>query len=178
MIIRKLFINEDDFNKNSSSYNKLVIQIQDILEKNVVGFFRTGSTATGIAIGSSDLDIACLTGNVQLATTKLREYGFECTGQYPHFENWTQLKNHVTHNLDCDVKIYFDKKEFDRLKLAISNYVQKIDFVERYWVIAQKQWYCASNQLNAYNRVKTAFYVKHGIYNNNNNNNNNKQHCL
>lgn len=161
LYIWKFFVKRDDFNLNFDNFNKLVVEIKTILGD--VKYIRTGSTACGISIGSSDIDIGIFTAKCDNAITKLEQKGYIITKKYNHFVNLTKQNNEITNGFDTDVKIYFDDKELERLCTAIKNYTERIHVSERCWIIAQKIWFNFSNQMGKYNDSKIAYYRKHEI---------------
>lgn len=162
-IIKKIFVRTNDFEKNRDLFEKLAHNTKQILNDNIVNFIRTGSTVCGISVGSSDVDMGIFVKDPTDAINTLQNNGYVITKKYDHYINLTKVKNPITNNFDSDVKIYFDRNELNRLKIAIEKYHQKIKTVERYWLIAQKIWFDWSQQPLKYENVKIAFYKKHGI---------------
>ena len=154
---------QHDFKKNHHLYKKLAKNVSQLLGDNLVKYIRTGSTACGISIGSSDIDIGIFVNDVGAALETLIDNGFIITQKYGHFINLTKAKNPLTANLDCDVKIYFQEEELDRLDEAIKKYTDTVSACTRYWIISQKFWYNLTNQSGTYDIIKKAYYRKYHI---------------
>jgi hypothetical protein len=161
--IRKLFVRSDEFSIDNNLFDKLVKNVIGILGHNMRTYTRTGSTACGISIGSSDIDIGIYVKAPIKAVFKLMDNGYIITSQYEHFINLTKKNNSVTNYLDTDVKIYFLKTEIERLRYVCKFNARNVPLSERYWLISQKIWYNLSGQFDKYDSVKIAYYKKHGI---------------
>jgi hypothetical protein len=87
--IRKIFTKRDDFSINDNLFSELVMNITKILGHNII-YTRTGSTACGISIGSSDIDIGIYVKSQENAISKLIDNGYIITAKYEHFTNLTK----------------------------------------------------------------------------------------
>lgn len=164
LCIRKIIYRSDDFAVNNDLFLLLVEEVENILGKdNVISYTRTGSTACGISIGSSDIDIGIYVESPLVAISELERNGYVVTKRLNHFVNLTKLKNPTTRNLDTDVKIYFHKEEVERLRHVCTVNARNVNFRERLWVVAQKIYFSLINNMVEYEKVKLDYYRRHGI---------------